>query len=207
MVRLQLSFWSLFWRLLRMLRQIFRTCRFPSTDLHRQRTTTGSNKQDGRRESLKHSTRSCKAAGQVSQQRVHYRIQADTSFNIPMQRHKNLTHYWLASNLMITPRSSPISSLVPGCNPPKAQQLVLAETGSLVPVLPYAKPAPHGNPSQRQDFPHILDHICFWFLHHRQYWLGGRLHCVCSAFPPQPGTPMALFLVPAAAAAPPLLTS
>ena len=33
----------------------------------------------------------------------------------------NLTHYWLASNLMITPRSSPISSLVPGCNPPKAQ--------------------------------------------------------------------------------------
>ena len=54
----------------------------------------------------------------------------------------NLTHYWLASNLMITPRSSPISSLVPGCNLPKATGLVLAETSSLVPTCICANQRP-----------------------------------------------------------------
>ena len=69
----------------------------------------------------------------VFPKRVHYRIPDGTTLK-PHATTSNLTHCWLVSNLMITPRSSPISSLVPGCNPPKATGLVLAETGSLVPT-------------------------------------------------------------------------
>ena len=54
----------------------------------------------------------------------------------------NLTHYWLAPNLMITCESSPISSLVLTGNPLKATGLVLAEIGSLVPTCTYANQRP-----------------------------------------------------------------
>ena len=46
---------------------------------------------------------------------------------------------------MITHGSSSISSLVPGCNPPKAVTLVLAD-GTLVPMLLLCQASVHGNP-------------------------------------------------------------
>ena len=51
--------------------------------------------------------------------------------------------------------SSPISSLVPNCNPPKAVTLALAD-GTLVPVLPPAKPVFVATPRTRPDFPQLL---------------------------------------------------
>ena len=54
---------------------------------------------------------------------------------------------------MITPRSSPISSLVPGCNPPRATGLVLAEIGSLVPTCTRANQCPWQPLGKLPDFP------------------------------------------------------
>ena len=48
--------------------------------------------------------------------------------------------------------SSPISSLVPIYNPPKAVTLALAD-GTLVPVLPPAKPVPVATPSKSIEIP------------------------------------------------------
>ena len=60
---------------------------------------------------------------------------------------------WLASKLMITDGSSPISSLVPDCNPPKAVTLVLAD-GTLVPMLPLCQASARGNPKGHYQNSH-----------------------------------------------------
>ena len=60
---------------------------------------------------------------------------------------------WLASKLMITDGSSPISSLVPDCNLPKAATLVLAD-GTLVPVLPPRLASTRGNPKRHYRHSH-----------------------------------------------------
>ena len=104
-----------------------------------------------------HKAHTCYRTADNSHQRAHYRIQVGTTLNPPAAT-SNLTHYWLASKLMTTFRSSPISSLVPECNLPQGQQLVLAKTGSLVPALPYAKPVPMATPRNTTRFPTI----CCW---------------------------------------------
>ena len=66
---------------------------------------------------------------------------------------------WLASKLMIIDGSSPISSLVPDCNPPKAATLVLAD-GTLVPVLPLCQASARGNPKRHYRNSHTASHLC-----------------------------------------------
>ena len=73
-------------------------------------------------------------------------IQADTRLN-PHAATSNPTNYWLASKLMNTSRSSPISSLVPGCNPPKAQLLALAESWLTGTSAALCQTSSHGNSS------------------------------------------------------------
>ena len=58
---------------------------------------------------------------------------------------------------MITPRSSPISSLVPGCNPPKAQTLVLAESWLTGTNAVLCQASAHGNPKDHYQISHTFD--------------------------------------------------
>ena len=79
---------------------------------------------------------------------------------------------------MIAPRSSPISSLVPGYNPPKATASSPRQNGSLVLMLHLCQPAPMVTPSRLQDLPQLAPsawgrgglrglvwHDCFRFGH------------------------------------------
>ena len=91
----------------------------------------------------------------------------------------NLTHYWLASKLMTTPRSSPISSLVPRCNPPKAQQLVLAESWLTGTNAALCQTSSHGNPKEYYQISHIASPSLFRDLPMRMVL--GSPHCLTRA--------------------------
>ena len=78
--------------------------------------------------------------------------------------------------------SSPISSLVPIYNPPKAVTLALAD-GTLVPVLPPAKPVPVATPSNSIEIPTPHTQPCFyWEIAYRP---GTRVTLVSSGFEAQ----------------------
>ena len=97
----------------------------------------------------------CSHRDETFPKRVNHRTIQMVQCIIPMRR---LIYYinWLASKLMITDGSSPISSLVPDCNPPKAATLVLAD-GTLGTS---ATPMPSQCPRQPQEtlpkFPQLL---------------------------------------------------
>ena len=92
----------------------------------------------------------------IPQKRVHDRIQVDTTLN-PHAATNNLTHQ-LAGNYTNGYRRVLANELI-GTHTiihPRQQQLVLAKIGSLVPVLPHAKPAPMATPTSLPDFPQLL---------------------------------------------------
>ena len=59
---------------------------------------------------------------------------------------------------MITTKSSPISSLVPGCNPPKAQTLVLAKIWLTGTSAVLCQASAHGNPKDHYQISHRRPH-------------------------------------------------
>ena len=80
-----------------------------------------------------------------------------------MQRQLIQPINWLASNLMITGGSLPISSLVPTLQSGQGTAPGPCQTGSLVLVLPYAKPAPMATLAPTIRFPtHSSNEPAHW---------------------------------------------
>ena len=98
----------------------------------------------------------CRAADNPKACKVNRTIQGGTMLN-PRQR---LIYpiKLVGVYLMITDGSSPISSLVPNCNPPKAVTLVLVD-GTLVPMLPLCQASARGNPKGHYRNSHKHRHI------------------------------------------------